>query len=232
MTGATDDDGRFEVRLGAPGDLRVIVSDTAHEPCVRDFAAAELGGAEPDRVDLLRRARARGGSTRPACAPAPSTPRRPGRRCRRTELTTVPGTIGDPLRVLQNLPGVARAPFGLGLLIVRGANPADTGVFIGGEPIPHLYHFLAGPSVFTANLIDKIDFYPGGFGVRYGRFIGGVVDVGIKGDVGRTLHGAVDINVLDSSAYVEGPAPGRRARQLRRSPQLHRRAPAADPSYS
>ena len=80
--------------------------------------------------------------------------------------------------MLQNLPGVARAPFGLGLLIVRGANPTDTGVFIGGEPIPVLYHFLAGPSVFTANLIDKIDFYPGGFGVRYGRYIGGVVDVG------------------------------------------------------
>ena len=48
------------------------------------------------------------------------------------------------------MPGVARAPFGLGLLIVRGANPRDTGVFIGGEPIPVLYHFLAGPSVFTA----------------------------------------------------------------------------------
>jgi hypothetical protein len=127
----------------------------------------------------------------------------------KAELTTVPGTIGDPLRVLQNMPGVARAPFGLGLLIVRGANPTDTGVFIGAEPIPVLYHFLAGPSVFTANLIDKIDFYPGGFGVRYGRFIGGVVDVNIKSNVGRTLHGAVDINLRDASAYVEGPAPGR-----------------------
>ena len=81
-------------------------------------------------------------------------------------------------------------------------------MFIGGEPIPALYHFLAGPSVFTANLIDRIDFYPGGFGVRYGRYIGGVVDVSIKGDVGRALHGAVDINLRDSSAFIEGPAPG------------------------
>ena len=68
----------------------------------------------------------------------------------RAELTTVPGTANDPLRVIQNLPGVARAPFGLGLLIVRGASPAETGVFIGGEPMPLLYHFLAGPSVFSA----------------------------------------------------------------------------------
>ena len=60
MTGASDDDGRFEVRLGAPGDLRVVVSDTAHEPCVRDFAAAELGGAEPIEWLCYSRARARG----------------------------------------------------------------------------------------------------------------------------------------------------------------------------
>ena len=85
--------------------------------------------------------------------------------------------------------------------------------------------------MFTANLIDKIDFYPGGFGVRYGRYIGGVVDVGIKGDVGKPLHGAVDINLRDSSAFIEGPAPGGAAHQLRRSAQLHRRGPAADPPY-
>ena len=175
---------------------------------MRDFSAAELGGADPGRVELLH-ARARAARLNETRVRARAEhPEETRQTLTKAELTTVPGTIGDPLRVLQNMPGVARAPFGLGLLIVRGANPTDTGVFIGGEPIPVLYHFLAGPSVFTANLIDKIDFYPGGFGVRYGRFIGGVVDVNIKGDVGRTLHGAVDINLRDSSAYVEGPAPG------------------------
>ena len=47
VIGATDDDGRFEVRVSDPGALRVIVSDTAHDPCVRDFTAAELGGTTP-----------------------------------------------------------------------------------------------------------------------------------------------------------------------------------------
>ena len=54
----------------------------------------------------------------------------------KVELTTVPGTLGDPLRVVQSLPGVARAPFGLGLLIVRGANPTDTGAFIDTLNVP------------------------------------------------------------------------------------------------
>ena len=207
VIGATDDDGRFEVRVGEPGALRVIVSDTAHESCVRDFAAGELAGSTPVEWSCFAPKRA-GGINETRVRARPEHPEETKETLTRAELTTVPGTLGDPLRVLQNMPGVARAPFGLGLLIVRGANPSDTGVFIGGEPIPVLYHFLAGPSVFTANLIDKIDFYPGGFGVRYGRYMGGVVDVAVKSDVGRTLHGAVDINLRDSSAYVEGPVPG------------------------
>jgi len=218
VVGVTDDDGRFEVRLAKPADLRIVVSDTIHEACVRDFTAGELGGPTPSDWSCFAPERA-GGILETRVRAHAEHPAETRETLTKTELTTVPGTIGDPLRVLQNLPGVARAPFGLGLLIVRGANPADTGVFIGGEPIPVLYHFLAGPSVFTGNLIDKIDFYPGGFGVRYGRFIGGVVDVGINGEVGRTLHGAVDINLRDSSAFVEGPAPGgvRTAFAVRRS---------------
>ena len=62
-----------------------------------------------------------------------------------------------------------------------------------------------GPSVLSANLVEKIDFYPGGFGARYGRFSGGLVDVTTRTEVGRQLHGSVDINVLDSSAFFEGP---------------------------
>jgi len=207
VVGATDDDGRFDIRVAAPADLRLVVSDTMHEPCVRDFTAAELGRPDPVEWSCFARERTDAAHETRVHARA-EHPEETKQTLTKAELTTVPGTIGDPLRVLQNLPGVARAPFGLGLLIVRGANPADTGVFIGGEPIPVLYHFLAGPSVFTANLIDKIDFYPGGFGVRYGRYIGGVVDVSINSEVGRTLHGAVDINLRDSSAFVEGPVPG------------------------
>jgi TonB family protein len=207
VVATTDDDGRFEVPDPGPGGLRVTVSDSAHEPCVRDFSAAELAGPQPaDWSCFARRLAGQINETRVRART--DRPEETKQTLSKAELTTVPGTIGDPLRVLQNLPGVARAPFGLGLLIVRGANPTDTGVFIGGEPIPQLYHFLAGPSVFTGNLIDKIDFYPGGFGVRYGRFIGGVVDVSINSEVGRTLHGAVDVNLRDSSAFVEGPLPG------------------------
>ena len=47
-------------------------------------------------------------------------------RIRTEEARRVPGTQGDTLKVVQNLPGVARSSFGSGALIVWGAAPDDT----------------------------------------------------------------------------------------------------------
>src|SRR6185437_9852351 len=52
----------------------------------------------------------------------------------------VPGTQGDTLKVVQNLPGVARAAAGSGALVVWGAAPQDTRVYVDGVRIPLLYH--------------------------------------------------------------------------------------------
>jgi TonB family protein len=218
VVGATDDDGHFEVRATAPRGLRVIVSDTAHEPCIRDFSAAEVTGAVPAEWTCSTRLR-RETLYETRVRAAAAHPEETKHTLSRVELTTVPGTLGDPLRVVQSLPGVARAPFGLGLLVVRGANPADTGAFIDTLNVPQLYHFLVGPSVISGNLVDKLDFFPGGFGARYGRFSGGLVDVTLRSDVGRQFHGAVDVNALDASAFFEGPVGGgwRVSAALRRS---------------
>jgi TonB family protein len=200
LVGATDGDGRFEVRAGAaPHGLRVVVSDTTHDPCVRDLSPQELERAAQTPIDWTCSTHVRRLTfyeTRVQVASA--HPEETKETISKVELTTVPGTMGDPLRVVQSLPGVARAPYGLGVLIVRGANPNDTGAFIDSLNVPHLYHFLVGPSVLSANMVEKIDFFPGGFGARYGRFSGGLVDVTTRTEVGRQLHGAVDINVLDS----------------------------------
>jgi TonB family protein len=204
VVGATDEDGRFEVHARAPNGLRVIITDTAHEPCVRDFTATEVTGAVPAEWTCSTRRRKEAIYETRVRADA-SHAEETKVSLSRVELTTVPGTLGDPLRVVQSLPGVARAPFGLGLLIVRGANPNDTGTFIDTLNVPILYHFLVGPSVINQNLVEKLDFFPGGFGARYGRFSGGLVDVTLRSDVGRQVHGSVDVNVLDASAFFEGP---------------------------
>lgn len=123
----------------------------------------------------------------------------------REEIQKVPGSFGDPVRVIQDFPGVARAPFISGQLIVRGADPSQTLTFMDGVEIPLLFHFGGGPSVVNSEFLDHIDFYPGGFGSEYGRAIGGVVDVATRKGSSDTYHGSVNINLEDSSVFLEAP---------------------------
>jgi TonB family protein len=123
----------------------------------------------------------------------------------RVEIQKIPGTFGDPIRVIQNFPGVARAPFGLGQLIVRGANPNQTLTFFDGVEIPLLFHLAGGPSIVNGEFLDRVDFFPGGFGARYGRAVGGVVDVASRRGAADTWHGVAKVDLLDTSLFVEVP---------------------------
>lgn len=127
------------------------------------------------------------------------------RNLERRELTTVPGTFGDPLRVLQNLPGLARSPWASGLLLIRGSNPNDSGVFVDGHWIPLLYHFLGGPSILNPEFLDSIDLYPGGFPARFGRFSGGIIEVNTRPTASDGFHGSAKIDLLDTGVYARVP---------------------------
>jgi TonB family protein len=201
----TDDDGHFQVTGAAPAGvrLRLVLSSGEHEACVREVRAPEVGAAVPE-INCLVQPHQVGQYETVVINPGEGE-NATKHTISQAEMTTVPGTFGDPLRVIQNLPGVARSPYGLGLLIIRGSSPQDSGVFVDGHKVPILYHFLGGPSVLTPDLIDKIDFYPGGFGVKYGRATAGVVDVTTRNESLRRVHGSADVDLIDSSAYLEGP---------------------------
>jgi TonB family protein len=120
-------------------------------------------------------------------------------------LTRIPGTRGDALRAVELLPGVGRPAFGGGVLLVRGAAPGDSEVFLDGSSVPLLYHFGGLTSFYNSSLIDRISFIPGNFSVRYGRRIGGILEVDPRDPRTDGYHGYVDINLLDASFTVEGP---------------------------
>lgn len=124
------------------------------------------------------------------------------------EINRIPGTNGDAIRSLQNLPGVARPPAFAGLLIVRGSGPQDTQTFIDGTPVPLIYHFGGLSSVVPTEMLEKIDFYPGNFSAQYGRVMGGIVDVGLRGpkEDGK-YHGLLQVDLIDGRAMLEGPIP-------------------------
>ncbi|MEO6954869.1 MAG: TonB-dependent receptor [Polyangia bacterium] len=124
---------------------------------------------------------------------------------RTEELMKLSGSFGDALRALEDLPGVARAPFNSGLLIIRGAKPTDSRVYLSGGEVPQLYHFGGLRSVIPSELIDHVDYFPGNFSVRWGRAIGGAVDLDLRSPRRDRLHGSAEVNIFDAGAVLEGP---------------------------
>lgn len=124
------------------------------------------------------------------------------------EMTQVPGTFGDPFRVIQTLPGVASVMGLLPFPIVRGASPGSTGFLIDRVRVPLLFHLLAGPSVIHPDFLDQVDFYAGGFPVPYGGYTAGIVDGRTRRSTGGERLLDFNLNLLQSGVLVRTPIPG------------------------
>jgi TonB family protein len=199
----TDEQGKAGLEALPPGTYELSIN--------RDKYASEVHQEEvtPGEVTALvyRLGREIEDQGYGAVARVKAPPREVTRRTiEREVLTRVAGTRGDALRTIELLPGVSRPPFGAGLVLIRGAAPQDSQVFLDGVPVPLLYHFGGLTSFINSRALDRIDFFPGNFSARYGRLLGGIVDVGVRDPASDGYHGVLDVNLpLDSSLLLEGP---------------------------
>lgn len=214
FTAAADADGSFRVEGLPQGSYKVTVAASGFTPQVYEESI------EPGQEASIAVRLSRLGSV--ALPPPPSDPevqevevrgvRPPREVTKRTleqrELQRIPGTNGDALRAVQNLPGVARPPGLAGLLIVRGAAPQETNIYVDGTLVPIVYHFGGLTSVIPTEMLDKIDFYPGNFSAYYGRVTGGIVDVAMHDPVvkpDKHVHGLFQADLIDARALAQGP---------------------------
>jgi TonB family protein len=116
----------------------------------------------------------------------------------------VAGTQGDVLKIVENMPGVARASAGSGQVVVWGASPEDTRVYVDDVRVPLLYHFGGLRSVVHTDLVQSVELFPGGYGSSYGRGLGGLITVSLRDPDQKRLHGAAQVDVLDASASASG----------------------------
>lgn len=169
-----------EIRAGVAVELQLMVEQTREE---------EDLGFEIDDEAIVRapRVRKRAVETRIPAAQA----------------TVIPGTQGDTVKVVQNLPGVARSTAGSGDLIVWGASANNTRTYVDGIVAPRLFHSGGIRSTIGPELVESIQLAPGGYGPRYGRALGGLVTVETRSLAQVTgVRGHVAADVLDASASV------------------------------
>lgn len=117
----------------------------------------------------------------------------------------VAGTGGDVIKVVENLPGVARSTVGSGALVVWGAGAGDTRTYVDDVHIPVLYHEGGFRSVIHSDLVKSVELEPGGYGSPHGRGLGGLVNVGLRPLDGKGYHGSVGVDAIDAAASVRGP---------------------------
>jgi hypothetical protein len=130
---------------------------------------------------------------------APSVP------LRKEELIHTAGSLGDPVRVIESLPGVVQSTWPLPFYAIRGANPGNTGFFVDGVRAPALFHFALGPSVLHPFFIEQLDFYPGGYPVDYGRYVSGIVSAQTASPATDRLHVSADVRLFDAGGIVATP---------------------------
>lgn len=128
------------------------------------------------------------------------------------ELRRVPGTAGDPLKVMTSLPGIVSGQDpggGPSQLLVRGSGGEDNGVLINRIPVDYLYHFgdLSGiaPSTINPSLVKDFNVFLGGFPVEYDDKLGGILDVQLRNPKKDRLHQTYRIAFHESSFLIEGP---------------------------
>jgi hypothetical protein len=123
------------------------------------------------------------------------------------ELTTIPGSLGDPLRTIESLPGVAVVAWPAPIYAIRGSNPGNTGYFLDDLQVPMLFHLALGPSVIHPHFFDSMAFYPGGYPARYGRYVAGVVSAETRAPAEDRAHAEAEIRLYDAGALVSLPWP-------------------------
>ena len=200
----TDEEGYFEFEGLAPGVYEVTVSGAAvatvkTEESIEPKKALEVTyKVEPKSADA--------GDTLTIEVIAPRIQKEATTVAIKTEeARRVPGTGGEALKVVQNLPGVARAAFGSGALVVWGAAPQDTRVYVDGVRIPQLYHTGGFRATVNSDLVRSIDLAPGGYGAEYGRGLGGLVTVDTRALRADGIHGYLSADVIDASGMIEAP---------------------------
>lgn len=128
------------------------------------------------------------------------------------ELRQVPGTFGDPFRVVQALPGVTTPISILPLPVVRGSSPSSTGFMLDQTRLPLLFHLLGGPSVIHPEMIEEIQFFPGGAPVAYGGYTGGIID-GLTRPARKDEKVLdLDLNLTQTGLFLRTPIPSTQLR--------------------
>lgn len=215
----TDAQGRFHLPAVVPGDYVLHVSTVGYHLLKRPFHldAGETKDFEvvltPDTLSQTNTVEVKAGPFDVAAQDSPSTLTLAGNDAK--NLGSV--LADDPLRAVQDLPGVTANDDFDARFSLRGVDFTRIGLYLDGVLLHEPFHTLPGqtlPASATAvngDLVDEMQLYEGAWPVRYGDRSGGVLDVDTRdGSRTETLVRA-EASASNAGVLAEGPL-GRKKR--------------------
>ena len=211
---ATGDGGRFELVGVPPGEADLYVS-TVDYGLLKQRIHVDAGD-NPELELLLgqealkhtERITVTSGPFAPTVAEAPVE-----QSITNTELKNLSLVmLDDPIRAVQNLPGVAADNDWYAQFAVRGAAPAQIGVFVDGALMSAPFHGILDDrgnscsiGLLDNGFVDSMTLLSGNFPAQYGDFTGSILDVQSRqGNADRTSYRA-DVSTVAASFSAEGP---------------------------
>lgn len=198
----TDKSGRFTVEGLAAGDFTWVVNFTGYLRLEQSDTLRE-DGEEKERVLYLQRERYTGFET--TIVGRSEKRDASTRTMEQSQFLTAPGSQGDPVKAVQNLPGVARVNGFSSQVVIQGGAPKDTSYLFEDQEVPLIFHFGGITSIVTPEAVESVDYLSAGYGAEYGRATGGLVGLRLRKPSNERIKGFAFADIAKAGGLVEGP---------------------------
>lgn len=127
------------------------------------------------------------------------------RTLKREELLGSAGTGGDPVRAVQNLPGINRPQSFSSQVLIQGSGPQETVYQINNVEVPLVFHFGGITSALMPEAVDRVDVFQAGYGPELGRATGGIIGIWTRPARRDRMHGLLSIDTFNTGGVFETP---------------------------
>ncbi len=202
LKATSDAQGSFSFTDVPAGDIQIVVNAAGYQRLEKMLSVEDGGG--PTAITLFVERASYAGLEATVV----------GKVRKRDETTktlsqekflTLPGSGGDPVKAVQNLPGVARVSGLSSQVLIQGSAPQDTIYHFEDHEVPLIFHFGGLTSVVMPEAISSVDYSAAGYGPEKGRAMGGIVGLRMRDPATDRTKGLAFMDTTKAGGLIEGP---------------------------
>jgi hypothetical protein len=171
LKATTDDQGNFKFTEVPDGDFQFVITQTNYQRLERDDTTERTNS----RILFLEKESYTGFETTIVDQKAKRDDS--VKSLSQAKFLNLPGSGGDPVKAVQNLPGVNRVQGFSSQVVIQGSSPGDTRYNLDSHEIPQVFHFGGLTSVVMPEAVERVDYFSAGYGSEYSRAMGGIINL-------------------------------------------------------